>query len=328
MNLHDQHNIKKIGIVRALKLGDLMVAVPAVRALRQYFPKAQISLISLPWAKDFVSRFKRYFDLHFDFPSLFKIPQIEINKEKGSQDIEKIRQNKFDLILQMHGSGKISNLAVLQMRPKIAAGFHTQNNANFNGGLFFPYPKDLNEIRKNLKLLELLGIKLSGENLEFPFTVNDFIELKKINDVYPLAKNYICIHPGAQVAQRRWDPRNFAAVGTFLAEKDFQIILTGVENEKRITADVKRFMPFPVLDLAGKTSLGGIGLIIKKAKLLIANDTGVVHIAAALKRPSISMSFLKNPQSWAPLDTKIHCVLDGRRTDKGQVLKNVNKLLS
>src|SRR5436853_6466552 len=103
------NEIGKIAILRALQLGDLLCAVPAFRAIRKAYPNAEISLIGLPWAKTFVDRFSNYIDRFISFPGYPGLPEQETDVDAIIDFIQKMREEKFDLIIQMQGNGTIVN---------------------------------------------------------------------------------------------------------------------------------------------------------------------------------------------------------------------------
>jgi len=86
--------------------------------------------------------------------------------------------------------------------------------------------------------------------------------------------------------------------------------VTGTKEEVGITAEVIGLMDFPAIDLTGKTGLGEIGQLIKEARLLISNCTGVSHIAAAMETPSIVISMDGEPERWGPLNKDLHKTID------------------
>jgi ADP-heptose:LPS heptosyltransferase len=86
-------------------------------------------------------------------------------------------------------------------------------------------------------------------------------------------------------------------------------MLTGTAVEAGLTQAVSAVMHFPEIDLAGNTSLGGLAALLKRSRLLICNDTGVSHLAAALQVNSVVIFSNSDPQRWAPLDLQRHRVV-------------------
>lgn len=91
-----------------------------------------------------------------------------------------------------------------------------------------------------------------------------------------------------------------------LAAAGFRVVLTGSASEKRLTGAVSRAMIAPSIDLAGCTSLGGLGQVVERSRLVVTNDTGMSHVAAALKTPSVVVVLGSNPSRWAPLNRRRH----------------------
>src|SRR5205085_7368421 len=102
----------------------------------------------------------------------------------------------------------------------------------------------------------------------------------------------------------------FAALADYCIERGFTVVLTGTSDEIDITKEVQKCMKHIAIDLAGKTSLGAVGVLIQNAFMLISNCTGVSHIAAALETPSIVISLDGEPRRWGPLNTSLHRVID------------------
>ena len=86
-------------------------------------------------------------------------------------------------------------------------------------------------------------------------------------------------------------------------------MLTGTAAEAELTRAVARESEVPLLDLAGRTGLGALAALLQGACLLVSNDTGVSHVAAALRVPSVIISTGDNPERWAPIDVRRHRVL-------------------
>ena len=173
-----------------------------------------------------------------------------------------------------------------------------------------PWPDRRHEIRRLLGLMEFLGTPARGEHLEFPLGDDDEAALDAIPEASDLVPGgYVCIHPGASVAERRWPAERFAAVGRALADRGMQIVLTGTTAEAELARDLARHLACRSVDLMGRTELGALAVLLRRASLLVSNDTGVSHVAAALRVPSVVISTGDNPARWAPIDDSLHRVL-------------------
>src|SRR5205085_5895564 len=128
------------------------------------------------------------------------------------------------------------------------------------------------EVRRLLKLVEFLGLPVRGEDLDFPLREEDVRELHAIKGAAELRPGaYVCVHPGASVPQRRWQPERFAAVADALDRRGLRVVLTGTAPEAGLTAAVARFVRVPCLDLAGRTTLGSAAALLAGACLLVCN---------------------------------------------------------
>ena len=303
--------IARIALVRSLPgLGDLLCALPAIRALRVAFPQSHITLIGLAWAKAFVERFSYYLDEFLEFPGYPGIPEVAPPIDKIPQFLASVQQQRFDLALQMHGSGIISNTFTVLLGARVNAGFYLPGQYCPDADYFLPYPAHEPEVWRHLRLMDYLGIPLQGDELEFPLSQEDFSALHKVEEVQALQKRkYVCIHPGASVPERRWSVENFAAVADAIAARGFQVVLTGTAPEANLTQSIAQMMRSKPINLAAKTSLGALAALLSEAKFLVCNDTGVSHLAAALGVKSVVIFTNSDPHRWAPLDRDRHRIL-------------------
>ncbi len=301
-------HIKKIAVFRALQLGDMLCAIPAVRALRLAYPAASISLLGLPWAASFVERFSNYFDRFIHFPGYPALPEQLYDEAKLELFLDEVRQEQFDLLIQMQGNGTVVNPLLHEFGAKNVAGFYNEKSF-VDSPLFMPYPDHGSEIHRHLLLMQHLGIRSQGDHLEFPLTQDDQKDFDEL--LVPIEpKNYICIHPGSRGYWRQWPPQFFGAIADYCIEEGFTVVITGTRDETDITKEVIKCMHHLPIDLTGKTSLGAMAVVIKDAFMLISNCTGVSHIADAFDTPSVIISMDGEPQRWAPLNKNLHRVID------------------
>lgn len=298
---------QRVVILRALHLGDLMCSVPAFRALRAALPEAHISLVGLPSASSFVERFNHYLDEFIEFPGYPGLPEQEPMISQVPHFLNEIQRRKFDLAMQLQGSGAITNSLTVLFGAERNAGFFLQGQYCPDESLFALYPVHEPEIRRILRLMEFLGATLQGDNLEFPLFPKDWDDFHKLTqDVELRPGRYACVHPGARAIERRWPVESFAVVADGLVERGLQVVLTGTKAEAELIAAVAARMKYPALNWTGRTSLGCLGVLLSRARLLVSNDTGVSHLAAALSLPSVILFTATDPERWAPLDRIKH----------------------
>jgi ADP-heptose:LPS heptosyltransferase len=141
--------------------------------------------------------------------------------------------------------------------------------------------------------------------LEFPLSLADQRAARRALGVDFAAGTYVCVHPGG-VSAARWPPESFAAVADALGRTGLQTVLTGTDAERTLAARVAAAMQTRPVDTTGRTGLGALGALLHRARLLICNDTGVSHLAAALRVPSVVIFTTSDPDRWAPLDRRLH----------------------
>jgi ADP-heptose:LPS heptosyltransferase len=213
------------------------------------------------------------------------------------------------LAIQLHGSGTIVNSLVALFGARQTAGFYSPGYYCPNPETYLPWPGCGLEIHRLLALIDFLELPRAGDHLELPLEATDFAVLEAVLPAERLQRSTIVIHPGASVPQRRWPAEQFAAVADHLAEDDWRIVLTGVPSEHCVVADVAAAMTYPALNLCGQTNVGSLGALVSRARLVICNDTGISHIAAATNTPSVVISTGDNPARWSPIDRNLHRVL-------------------
>ena len=329
--LLQQPGIDSVVVFRALQLGDMLCAVPALRALRAALPHARITLVGLPWAEQFAARFSNYIDDFLVFPGHPGLGEQPLQQSLLPSFYNTLQSRQYSLALQLHGSGEISNGIVRDFGARLAAGYAAAALPEEEDFLYLPYPDAGPEPLRLLDFVTQLGARDLGPQLEFPLNRQDWQELQASGLAEGLhAGEYICIHPGARFRDKCWPAERFAHLADQLAlEFGLGVVLTGSAKETDLTATVASHMKTPVIDAAGPISIGAMAALMSRARLLICNDTGVSHIAAGLKLKSVVIFSKADIRRWAPLDHSLHrCVWDPAAEIAHEVLAQARDLLA
>lgn len=314
--LSRDHGVRRIAILRALYLGDLLCATPAFRALRERFPRAELTLIGLPWAAEFVAR-SPHLDRFLRFPGYPGLEDEPPDPAGPDACFTAARAAHYDLALQMHGAGAASNGFVAALGARRTLGYR-RGAADPRLDESLPYLDDEHETRRWLRLVAALGARTDDHRPVFPVSTVEVASATALLAGHPARSGQrprplVGLHVGAKDPARRWPSGRFAALGDLLwARHGAALVLTGNAAERPIAEEVLRDLRAPVLDLVGRTDLGLFAAAIAGLDLLVTNDTGASHLAAAAGTPSVILFGPTRPEHWSPLDHTRHRSLDAR----------------
>ena len=294
----------RIGIFRTRHLGDMLCAVPALRALRTACPEARITVIGLPWAHELIARYRHYVDDFLAFPGRPQLPETNVGYAAYARFREAFPKD-FDWLIQLHGDGRVTNAIVGQWPAQRMAGF-ARGGGRCNR-FFLPYPSG-HEIDRFLALVRYLAGD-SPADLWLPLRAEDCARLKEtapFSDLFDAL--YVVVHPGSRNPQRRLAPAFFTQAVAWLASK-VRVVLTGGREERDRNAHIAQNTTCAI-NAVGMTSLVDLGVLIARARCIVTNDSGSAHLAAALGTPSLVAVSASDPARWAPKNTWRHRVLN------------------
>lgn len=306
----------------------MLCLTPTLATLRSHFPKTQITLIGADWAHEWAARYSDYIDQFVEFPGF---PGMEQGWKSYSFFVDFLRRmvdENYDLALQVHGSGTISNYFINLLGAKLVGGFYTPSYYCPDIDTFLPWKEEESESRRYCRLLRCLGISVESEDLIFPLSEQDEQEFKQLD--LATDKAIALIHPGASSILRICPLEVFAKVARQLINMGFQVVLTGQKNEAMYTQEVSRLIGADVIDLTGKTSLGCLGQLVKNSEIVVCSDTGISHIADATKTKSVVLFMENSPSRWSPQNEMLHRPIDIRGLDINQfpVQETAEKVLA
>jgi ADP-heptose:LPS heptosyltransferase len=315
------HRPAKVVVMRALRLGDLICATPALRSLRASLPLAHITLIGLPPAREFVRRCPAL-DAFVEFPGYPGVADQNVYPSRTLAFLSQMQAERFDLAIQLHGSGVFSNPFTILLGARYSVGFTRADEIDLGLDFSFPYPSHGREIHRLLSLMRALGAPDTGDTPALTVLPEDRAALH----AHPLLGAFLAtdrpligIHPGAKVATRRWPLERFAAIADHLCETSHaKIVITGGKEEWTMCEQVRLLMLHDALNAAGRTDLGMLAALMEHLHLFISNDSGPAHLASALGPAhlasalgtrSITIFGAANVEDWAAIDSASHRAL-------------------
>jgi ADP-heptose:LPS heptosyltransferase len=294
-------------LLRASRIGDFVCATPAFRALRKAMPSAEITLMGMPFVEELVAR-SPHLDRFVPFPGFPGMAEQFFDARRTVQFLQQMQVERFDLAIQMHGSGVYSNPFTLMLGARVTVGFVREGDSPGCLDAALPMPINMHEVQRVLALTTFLGASPQGEETEFPLWAEDIAAAQAL--LASVQPPLIGLHPAAREATKRWASERFAIAGTVLRQQygGTVVILGGLE-ELPLTESIAPKIGPSCLNLAGKTSLAVLGGVISQLSVLVTNDSGPAHIAYALGIPTVTLFGGTDPTVWGPLRNDRHRVL-------------------
>lgn len=267
-------------VLRALGLGDLLTAVPALRALRRAFDGERLVLATRENLRDIVELIDAVDEL---------LPTAGLGGLSWPGEPPRLAVN-------LHGRGPESIHDLLAQDP---LELITHRHPDIPGVEGPDWPAEVHEVDRWCRLLEAARIPADRTDLALPPPPGP-----------SPATDAVVIHPGAAFAARRWPPDRYARVARALAERH-RVVVTGNAAEVPLAREVAEAAGLPdEAVLAGDAGLAELAATVAEARLVICGDTGVGHLATAYGTPSVLLFGPTPPRLWGPPpEARQHTVL-------------------
>jgi ADP-heptose:LPS heptosyltransferase len=301
-------NVRKIAVLKATALGDYIASTPALQALRETYPNAEIVLLGRPFHEELLKGRPGPVDRVIVIPISHGVrvepsdPHLPEDKAELAAFFERMQREHFDLAVQLHGGGRNSNPFILKLGARHTVGLKTPEAPELERSM--PYHFYHSEIMRLLEVVKLAGAKPSSHDPFIAVTERDLSELRR--KLPHLKPPFAVLHPGASTTRRRWYPDRFARVGDALAEKGLGVVITGVDYEREVIDNVIRQMKYPAVNACERLSLGGLIALMSHASIVISNDTGPMHVAQAVGTPNVGIFWCGNYFNWSHYDRTRH----------------------
>jgi ADP-heptose:LPS heptosyltransferase len=270
---------KKILVIRLSSIGDILLTTPVLRCLKEQ-TGAYI---------DFLTK-EKYFELLLANPYVDKL--IAYDKDDIGGLLEQLGSNKYDLLIDLH-----KNLRTLRIKQKLGAQARSFNKINWRKWLAVQTKNrsilpEVHVVDRYFGAVDQLGVRYDGEGLDYYFSANENAFLEELTEVSP---DFVKLHSGrdgyfavvlAAAHKTKAIPR--VILSKIIGSLPMHAVLIGGPEYEEMAVSLENAHD-NCTSFVGRSSIGGSAFILKKAAVVLTPDTGMMHLAAALKRPIVSL---------------------------------------
>jgi len=321
-SIPDPKDVRRILVIRQHnQLGDMLCAVPLLRALRLSYKSARISLMASPVNAD-VMRNNRYVDSHIVYDKRSFTGGGGIHPGRLFTFIMQLRKEKYDIVIvPMTVSVSFTScLLAFLAGAKIRIGAERIDGKENGSAVFFTRPVELDwrsephrhQALRNIDTASELSLPAVNLSSEITLSGEELLEGNSFV-VRELAgrKHAVAFHPGAGKVPNRWPAERFADVANLLADRvHARVFVTrGPMDDEPVAGMLSRLHEPPVV--VENKPIREVAATLAHMDLVVSNDTGIMHVAAAVGVPVISLFGPTDPHQWAPVGAPHRYVFAG-----------------
>ncbi len=292
-------NINKILVIRVDGIGDLLNSTPAISLLRENYPAAEITVLAQP----------------LNAPVLMGNPGVDRvltfardGEHRGLKArlrfYRALRRERFQLVVAMQTGMWPHLVAFLSGAPYRLGRYQKRFRSTLTHAWHGKYPKgETHEVDRNLELVRLICEGEGRRKLKFHLLPNEVADAKAQLTSYGISADtfLIGIHPGGSSFDKRWPEKQYAELADRLVQQyNATILLLRGPEEEALTYNIQQAMQFPAIVHAPET-IRELGALLSCCNLVVCNDSGPMHLAAALDVPMVAVFGPTDHIAWHPL---------------------------
>jgi len=305
-------------VVKLATIGDLLLATPALRALRETYPQARIDLLVTPASAGLLDDWEVIDHVIVLDKYLFDYPQQLLKNSRNLLRLRPLwhtlREGDYDAVLLLHHLTLFFGRLKHQLLMRATGAKWRVGLDNGHGWFLNVRVKDrgfgaMHEAEYNLAVAEAVGAPTSNKQLTVPINAEERQQARQLvygdKPAASVKRPIIAMHPGSggYSTARRWAPERFAQLAdTLYHDVGGQLLLMGGPEETELHHHIMGMMQsdMPVRSFAGKGSIRVAAAVLAEADLFVGNDAGPMHLATAVGTPTVAIFGLSNSVAWGP----------------------------
>jgi heptosyltransferase-2/heptosyltransferase-3 len=299
-------NRQRILLIRPDHLGDVLLTTPAIYALRQALPHAELHALVGPWSARVLASYPEIDTvLTVPFPGFSREPSDSLRSpyQLALNTARHLRRIAYDTAIVFrpdHWWGAmVTHLASIPER----IGYNLADTAPFLNHKITHHHEHV--IIQNLRLIErwIGPVKPEAVIYRFPITQSDRSYIDGYLAEWGLTSDQpiFCIHPGSGTWVKQWPEENWATTADILTEQlNAQVVFTGGEHELAMIKRITQQMTQPFCTIAGETHIGQLAALYARARVVLGPDSGPLHLAVAVGTPTVTLFGPADPIEFGP----------------------------
>jgi predicted lipopolysaccharide heptosyltransferase III len=299
-----QSSVKHILLIKLRYLGDVVLSTPVLPLLRKQFPEARMTFLVNPGTAAVLQ----------DNPYLNEVwvlPRQSWWRQLGF--IRRVRNAKFDTVIDLTDGDRSAFLSWVTGAP-VRLGYNRDRRwrgAFYSQVLPSAYGS-MHMVEYHQQAIAGLGIHESvGEPEVYIHSEVRPQDEEELGDFPATGKPLVLLHPTARYVFKAWPLERFAAVADWLSRQGIRVALIGSQREMLIGQQIMNVTKHKPVNLMGKTCLSQLTSLMRRSLLLIGNDAGPMHIAAAVGCPVLGLFGPTDPAVWGPRGSKVKVIYKG-----------------
>ena len=290
----------KILLLQLKRIGDLILTTPALGALGDSFPDAQLTIVVSSECADLL-------------PAISNVDRT-LMARRNARDLPlffSVAARRFDYCIDFTRNDRSAFLALLSGAQRRVVPYRVREQSKLRGRAYTDFVsvrmRDTHTIDYNLALLGPLGARTAASrapHLQLPQMAYEKADALRRD--WKITRPYAILHPGSARREKLWEPEQWAEViDHFGRNNDIDLVLTSgpSPDEQAHIATIKNNVQQQMIDLSGKTNLLTLAALISQARLLVTVDSAPVHLAAATSTPQVILFGPTNPFHWRPRES-------------------------
>ncbi|MBI3399618.1 MAG: glycosyltransferase family 9 protein [Deltaproteobacteria bacterium] len=316
--------MNSILVIKIGAIGDTLLLAPVLKAIKNAHPKASLTVIGSKNNYEVLNRYS-----FIDSLKTFEVSKVIKEPSYFFRFMKDVNSREYDVVMDFESWPRLSAIVAFFVGTGRKIGFRTK--AQFKHLIFdaaVPHDSSRHEIENYMSLANAIGVgtdpqlKISGTSLKsvpsfkIKFPIQDsekiFVEdlFKRENFLFD---NLILLHPwssGYKGHLKEWGAENFARLAGLLAKDGYIIGITGTKDNQLAAGNIVNACPDNVISFCGRFTLGQTAYLIKKSRLLITVNTGIMHLGAALNHPMIALHGPAGVVRWGPVGSSNACNIE------------------